>query len=1051
LRLLLAGAEPAELLAITFTRKAAQEMQSRLLSLLRELALLPEQEVCSLLRERGVEEENFPQLLPRARALYARVLASPQGLSVNTFHSWFNRLIKLAPLAAGVPHGYALSEQTGELLSEAYGRFMQGLNDAENDAARAALQALYVQVGDSTSFKLLKAFIEKRAEWWVARTQGEPMAWLEDLCGEDGERDARLTLWQDAALCERLIDIARLLGQGTATNQKRATLIESAITDGPNLASFAQLCAQFFDDKGKPRSNDHRRGKFLKVIEAHFGEHAIASFEQAIHAAAASLQQLNRRGSEPAVLALNRSLFLAGSAYLDCYQQIKAERRVFDFADLEWHVWRLLTDEAHAAYLHSRLDARYKHILLDEFQDTNPLQWGIVRAWLDAYGADTQRPSVFIVGDPKQSIYRFRRADQRVFTAAVDLLRRQGAHILKARQTRRNAHTIVAALNVGMTANPIYAAQTTASEQEGAVWRLPLIAVDTDSKGEKSKDAQAFFLRDPLTTPLPEDEDARRLDEAHQAARALLQARQQLQIENGEVLPWRECMLLVKKRTHLRAYEIALREAGIPFVSDRRGGLLNALEILDLLALLGFLTTPTDDRALAHVLKSPLFSASDDELIALAQRREPDWWQRLQAGAADSPALTRAVTLLAHWLEQAPHLPVHDLLDRVLHQGQVMPRYAEAAPPLLREQVRGNIDAFVALALNLDAGRYPSLPKFIDALHNLQQGEQSDAPNEADIDVATDAVRILTVHSAKGLEADVVLLLDANHSEPPNDNLGILCNWPQDAAAPEHFSAFERKSERGAARDALFAEEETFRQQEDWNLLYVAATRARRLLIVSGVADGRKVDAGGIADASWYHRLLHVPAFEPDANNALDADPQAGAFTLRLYAPTTMPAALPSREPHSDAIAEGIALHALLERIVPAAGRANAWPPTLPPEDVIADWLPCTRKTARAVHMQAQNILQSPELERYFNPAHYREAHNEMEIATDEGYARLDRLVVFDEEIWILDYKRTLQETSHDAHRAQLGRYRTLVQTLFPGKAIRSALIAADGGMVERN
>ncbi|MGC8107728.1 UvrD-helicase domain-containing protein, partial [Salmonella enterica] len=79
-------------------------------------------------------------------------------------------------------------------------------------------------------------------------------------------------------------------------------------------------------------------------------------------------------------------LFTAGRTYLACYQEVKSEQRVLDFADLEWQAYRLLRNEASAAYLQTRLDARYKHILLDEFQDTNPLQWCIVRCWLDAYG-----------------------------------------------------------------------------------------------------------------------------------------------------------------------------------------------------------------------------------------------------------------------------------------------------------------------------------------------------------------------------------------------------------------------------------------------------------------------------------------------------------------------------------------------------------------------------------------------------------------------------------------------------------------------------------------
>ncbi|SFI00613.1 ATP-dependent helicase/nuclease subunit A [Collimonas sp. OK307] len=1046
LRLLLAGAAPSELLAITFTRKAAQEMRERLLELLHDLALQPDAKVRNLLLERGIEPQALTQVLPAARNLYERVLASPQSLSIDTFHSWFARLLKIAPLASGVPHGYVLIEKTGELQSDAYLRFMQSLNDEENSQVKRDLLTLYQLVGDFSTRKLLNAFIDKRAEWWAVIQQGvdAPMEWLREMCGEDAEVDARLSLWDDEKLSSQMKQIAWLLGQGSATNQKRATAIEMALSAGAAVVNFDALCSQFFDDAGKPRSNGKTKD-FLKALENSLGGNALDAFEAEFFATGEALKLLRKRSYERTVLSLNQHLFSVGNAYLECYQALKAEQRVFDFADLEWQAYRLLTNPESAAYLQSRLDSRYKHILLDEFQDTNPLQWSIVRAWLSAYGEDAGQPSVFVVGDPKQSIYRFRRAEPRVFEAARQLLQEQGATVLQANQTRRNASAIVDVLNASFRANPLFSAQTTLGEVGGDVWRLPLIR----QAGDEAEEAPQG-LRNPLTIAREESEDARRRDEGRQLTQALWRARQELTVrqeQGSRTIQWSDVMLLVKKRSHLGAYESALREAGIPFMSDKRGGLLESLEISDLIALLTFLITPDDARALGHVLKSPIFGASDDDLIALAQRTERGWWARLRAAAsADdaTPALQRASALLEEWLQAAPRLPVHDLLDVILHRGQLLARYAQAATPLSRSQAIGNIETFVELALNMDAGRYPSLPKFIDALRSLQNAAGGDAPDEASIDAATDAVRILTVHSAKGLEAPIVVLLDANHSKPARDDYGILCDWPQDAEAPQHFSAFGSSAERGAARDPLFAAEEGFKTQEDWNLLYVATTRAKQLLIISGVA-GR---SGGVTDDSWYARLEHVPeaSFDAVAEAAAVVD-GAQRFEQEIFDPPQMPPPVVAAAATFDnqAIAEGIALHGLLERVT----QHGQWPVVLPDAETIARWLPCPLVLAKLIRHQAQTILGQADLAHFFNPALHLHARNEMEIIADNVVLRFDRVVIFDDEVWILDYKRNLLDNERAAYTTQLRTYRQAAQAVFGDKRLRTALLTVDGRLSE--
>jgi ATP-dependent helicase/nuclease subunit A len=389
---------------------------------------------------------------------------------------------------------------------------------------------------------------------------------------------------------------------------------------------------------------------------------------------------------------------------------------------------------------------------------------------------------------------------------------------------------------------------------------------------------------------------------------------------------------------------------------------------------------------------------------------------------------------------------VHDLLDRMLHEGDLMARYARNAPPPMRAQTIANIEAFVELALSLDAGRYPSIPKFIEALRSLQNGAENEAPDEADVVLADDAVRILTIHGAKGLEAPIVFLLDSN-ARPKRDHSGILCDWPEHESRPTHFSCFGAKTERGFARSILFDEEAAFEQQEDWNLLYVAVTRAKNVLVVSGAYSSLNASNGGVVAGSWYQRLQQVEELQSGNISIKNAGLAGAVFPLSQFdaAPLPQPVTEIKTAPDGAAVAEGIALHGLLERLT----QSHQWPIVLPEPGVIARWLSAPRKLAATIHAQAARILAQPDLERFFNPALYRRALNEMDVVSGAETLRFDRVVMFDDTVWILDYKRSLLDSERADYQAQLARYRLAGEQVFPGKHLKTALITADGALWE--
>jgi ATP-dependent helicase/nuclease subunit A len=1049
-RLLLAGARPSEILAITFTRKAAQEMEARLRQWLRVLALEPDAQVREFLLQREVPEEEAGALLAPARHLLERYLAADPPITISTFHSWFLELLQRAPLDAGAVGRVTLLEQTSALLEEAWGEFAQSLGrDPQSELARH-FQALLRRLGLHNTRVLLFALVRDRIRWW-AYTAGErrPVQWalgaLQAQLGVDPAADPARELMEGTEFRLSLERLRAALAAGSAGEREYAGRIEAALGAADPGAALDLVSGVLLTNKGEPR-----RAVADAATRAGLG---------AAHAAAiAALQRAQVALVELATLRLHESALPCGEALIAAYQGLKELRESMDFTDVEWRAWQLLARSDHAEYMQYKLDARYRHILVDEFQDTNPAQWQILRAWLAASAEAGCAPSVFLVGDPKQSIYRFRGAEARLFRVGRDFLAEVcGGRHLSIPVTRRCAPAVVAAVNAVFAGEPRFAGfeRHEAHDQDlpGRVWVLPLARA-----GAAPGPAPAGGFRNPLVAARPEAPEAARAEEARQlvagireiAGRWVIRDRQR---RANRVAGYGDILVLVRRRTQLHAYERALREAGIPYLTSRQGGLLDTLEASDLVALLEFLITPFADLQLAQALRSPLFSASDDDLAALAARGEGGWWRRLEGLAAAggaSPALARARRLLAGWLRVVDRLPVHDLLDRIYFEADLERRYREAAPAVMREAVAANLDAFMALALEVDAGRYPSLPRFLNELRRLQRAAAEEAPDEGVVGEAGRAVRILTVHGAKGLEAPVVWLLDAHAPVHGADTYRVLVDWPPEAPRPTHFSLVTVAGERGRARDAVFRQDEDLQAREELNLLYVAMTRAEQALVVSGC------DNSKAGDASWYLRVARalggeesgavlgddLAAFEAPAP-ATEAAPTPPPVDSRLTKP------LPTGERRaafsSPETRRGELLHRLLQHMAPPAAVTDAaW---------LREMTGLDESEFGELAAEARAILEAPALARFFDPAQYVRARNEVAYVDAAGETcYIDRLVEFAGEVWVLDYKTGEAADPASArrrYRAQLEDYRGAMCSLFPSKPVRAAVVLRGGAMAE--
>ena len=498
--------------------------------------------------------------------------------------------------------------------------------------------------------------------------------------------------------------------------------------------------------------------------------------------------------AEQEVFSINEAWFALSQSMMAHANAQKENMRVRDFDDLEIGVSLLMGEPEHAAYLQSRLDAKYKQILVDEFQDTNPLQWQILRAWLAGYSEGDERPKVFIVGDPKQSIYRFRRADPRLFVSAAQFLyQRHDAAYIEQDKTRRNAPEINSAVNRIFQGEQVppdypYSEQQTlwstpdeskpadAYAGQGEIYLLPLIAYAEQTQELREGSAFDGAIADSSETVGV----IQRQHEGELVASLIKEviATRKVADKEGAKEIWREArasdfLLLVKRRKYLPQYERALRDVKLAYESPRLGGLLNTLEVDDLIALLTILVTPRHDLPLAQVLRSPIFGFTEKQMqqlaVAMTSGQYRSWWDGLQDSR--EAKIQGAARYLQHWRLLGECLPVHDLLDRIYQEGDVRLKYAAVCQDLDRPQILANLDAFLEVALNQDGGQYPSLSRFIQEMNTKRRGDDDETPDEGDVDAASDdnlvevdeesemseedrhkRVRLMTIHGAKGLE-----------------------------------------------------------------------------------------------------------------------------------------------------------------------------------------------------------------------------------------------------------------------------------------------------------
>jgi len=1052
-RLLLGGVNPQNILCLTYTKAAASEMQNRLFARLGDWAMKSDRDLRAALVDLGVDDAAN---LPRARRLFARAIETPGGLKIQTIHSFCSSLLRRFPLESGVsPQFTEMDERAASLLQS---ELVEEMADSPDRPLVAALAQYYT----GEDFAGLTAQIVRHRDGFTGADQPSVWSWFDlDPAFDDAKLAEQAFAPGDGAMLDALVP---LLAAGSKTEVTAATKLSTINTTNLTVPDLAILEGVFLTGASAKEPYSAKIGSFpTKGLREGAAAGLMPRLEGLMARVEAARPLRNSLYSAQKTLALHRF----AQRFIGLYETRKLALGWLDFDDLIRKAGALLSDPAVATWVLYRLDGGIDHILVDEAQDTSPAQWQVIERlaaeFTSGEGAKSgEARTIFVVGDPKQSIYSFQGAEPAEFTRMRDKFHRALQQIdqpFQAMQLQYSFRSSPAVLGL---------VDHTLEKQEGLGESFLHRAFFGDKPGrvdlwpavEKVEHKEDRDWFDPVDRPDPQDHLST-LARAIAADIAEKLKTGSITSENGlsRAIEPQDIMVLVRRRSPLFFAIIgACKELGLPIAGADLLRIGGELAVKDLVALLSFLATPEDDLSLAAALRSPLFGWSEQQLYALAQGRgKVPLWRRL-AERAEDHADTHAI--LRDLRDQADFLRPYDLLERVLirHDGR---RNLLAR---LGNEAEDGIDALLSQALAYERLQVPSLTGFLIWM------EAEEVTIKRQVDSASNQVRVMTVHGSKGLEATIVYLPDTTKPVwQDRDEIVEVAGQPWWKPP-----ASQRPEALAQAMDARRA-----RDREEWvRLLYVAMTRAEQWLIVAAAGD-----VGKTAEDSWFGLVeagldqagavaaefptgtgkrfetgIWAPRPEVEGkpqekalflpNWAKTPAPHATSQTIETLAPSDLGGAkvLPGAVGEGDteaAMKRGSQIHLLLEHL-PLHPEA-AWP------DLAARILGTGELAAEPDDLpdllaEVTGVLQAPELNALFAPDTLAEVELTAPIGDKRLHGAIDRLVITPDHVLAVDFKTNAlvpdrpQDTPEGLLR-QMGAYRAALVQMFPGRRVDTAIL----------
>ncbi|MEO0543001.1 MAG: double-strand break repair helicase AddA [Pseudomonadota bacterium] len=954
IRLLLDGVDPSKLLCLTFTKTAAAEMKSRVFDRLAAWVSLDDRALADQLKTLTGKTPGKDKLR-FARTLFAASLEAPGGLKIQTIHAFCEALLHRFPLEANVAGHFDLLDDFGAetLMAEAKRYVLTGPKRAPELAG--AVDQILSERGEAAFADLIEAIIKKRRELGgftlLSKDGSEFRRRYIEAFGLDPSV-TRNALLEDAWPIEWFNEKNLALIEAHEAGEKRATIrvMVQSIREAGQIeepeARLSALAKQFL--KGNPEKGLAPRTQHIFPDNIVL---AIPDYQPAHGAAARKLLDIFDALNKLEDAEQTAQMLIIAKALIGRYEYLKRVRSYLDFDDLIARTATMLKRAGTGAWVRYKLDQGIDHILVDEAQDTSPLQWEVVRTFADEFfdgeTARTANRTVFAVGDEKQSIYSFQGADPAGFSAARAHFNLKVDGATKPFEPIALDRSFRSTKNVLAAVDKVFARAENASGLTQAGTYQDHTALRTDSGG------QVVLWDVHISEPEPElpENWAEPIDAPARGAKTLadriaqqihdwLSGKEPMPVQ-GRTVTAGDILVLVRKRgAFVGELSRALKTRSVPVAGADRLILTNHIATMDLLALGKCLLNRFDELSLVSVLKSPLFGFDDDDLMALCiERGDKTLWQ--QMSASSDVRIADAIETLTQFGHLAQSRSAFDFYAHVLsgHGGR------EKLIARLNPETSDILDEFMALAEAFERDHPGDLHLFIDHV------ERQSPEIKREMEQGGNMVRVMTVHGAKGLEAPLVFLVDdctAPHNAAQMEKIVTVPSELLSNRTNAGLPVWNRGKPRSSIMDAMAQRARIADEEEYRRLLYVGMTRAADALFVVGHTTSSKPPNPG--DQRW-HQMVFDSLVDDCARQETDHG------TVYLFRPPTGDKTIDIATPRPD---ERTGLTIAHDRLDAIAEKAPVEPPPkrpLIPSGATGFAIETTRPTAEDGEARPRSLM----------------------------------------------------------------------------------------------